>query len=294
MKEDELQEYWDYVALEAKDFERALRLEKWKGAARNWLADYADKRAKDFILKVVNEVIKLDRFAKVLDIGCGSGKWSIIFAKKCSSVTAIDINPNMVLLAEENAKKENLKTINFHVMDVSRLNIPDETHDLVNCVTVLQHIFDDDNWRRAIQEIARVAKNGGYILLFEVAPNIAIRKRTPHLSVRTMRQYINEFEKAKTHLVYWRAVDLSLPITFFGLKNYAASFSKKVYYFVSGRKLLLSGFLSFLSWITVLLARLVDYRLAETPLSFLSFGRILLFQKTGNNVFRLNRKQKSP
>lgn len=279
LEEGKLKNYWDYVALEAKDLEKELRLEKWRRAARNWLADYADQRAYDFVLKVINALVKLDNSAKVLDVGCGPGKWSMLFTKRFGSVTAIDVSPKMILLAEENVRKRGLENIDFHVMDVSKLNFPDETYDFVNCVTVLQHLPDDGNWQSAIREMARVTKTGGYILLFETAPSLAIIKRTRHLAIRTMRRYVEEFGKAGAHLVYWCAVDLSLPVTFFGLRNYAASFNRKVYYFMSSGKLFSARFASFLSWVSVVLARLIDYKLANSPLSFLSFGRILLFKK---------------
>lgn len=280
MEEDELAKYWNYVASEAKSVQkRRTRLEKWKKVAKNWLADYADKRAYDFVLKVMSEVIKIGKPVKILDIGCGPGKWAVLFAKNFGSTTAIDISPNMILLAKENARKDNLHNIDFHVMDVSKLDLYENTYDMVNCVTVLQHIFDDGDWRRAIQEISRVTKVGGYVLLFETAPDFAIRRRTRHLSIRTMRQYVGEFRMAGADFVYWRAADLSLPVTFLGLRKYAASFNRRVYYFMSGQKLFPASFLSFLSWAAAILAGLIDYRLAETPLSFLSAGRIMVFQK---------------
>lgn len=284
MREDEMEKHWDLVAVEAKDLGVGLRTEKWRKTARNWLADYADRRTRDFVTKVLNEIVKLEESAKILDVGCGPGKWSILFAKNFSSVKAIDISENMIHLAKENAEKENLQNIDFQVMNVSNLEVPDNTFHLVNCATVLQHILDDDHWRRAVHEITRVTKENGHILLFEVAPNFALKKRTANLSIRTMRQYIKEFSKAGAHLTYWRAADLSLPITYFGLRNYAASFNKKVYYFITERKILSAGFLSFLSSAASLLARAIDYRLAETPLSFLSLGRILLFEKTGKTT----------
>ncbi|MEM3622988.1 MAG: class I SAM-dependent methyltransferase [Candidatus Bathyarchaeia archaeon] len=279
MEEGKLENYWDYVALEAKDFEKWRRLEKWRKVARNWLVDYADKRAYDFVLKVLDDVIKMDKSAKILDVGCGPGKWSRFFAKKFDSVTAIDLSSKMVRLAEENARKRSVYNVDFCVMDVSKLNFSDEAYDFVNCVTVLQHMHDDECWRMAIREIVRVTKSGGYMLLFETAPNLAVIKRTRHLKIRTMQQYIEEFKNAGASLVYWRAVDLSLPITIFGLRAYAASFNKRVYYFISKNKWIPAGLLSFLSWAAALLAEFIDYRLAETPLSFLSFGRILLFKK---------------
>lgn len=281
MEENEREEYWNSVALEAQDLERTVRLEKWRKAGRNWLADYADKRAKDFVLKIVEQIIRLNNSAKVLDIGCGPGKWAMLYAKKCLSVTAIDISANMIVLAEENAKKRNLQNVSFHLMPASRLSISGDTFDLVNCVTVLQHILDIDDWRKAIHEMVRVTKNSGYILLFEAAPNFVVKKRTTHLAIRTMQQYVDEFKKANATLVYWRAADLSLPLTLFGLRYYAASFNRKVYYFMSRNKLLRPALLSFLSRIVVLLAKQIDYRLAETPLSFLAIERIFLFKKVG-------------
>jgi hypothetical protein len=47
---------------------------------------------------------------------------------------------------------------------------------------------------------------------------------------------------------------------------------------MSGR-IIPASLLSFISSATSLVARAIDYRLAETPLSFLSFGRIMLFKK---------------
>ena len=273
-------EYWDYVALEAKNYEKLMRLEKWKRVARNWLAHYADKRTKDFVLNVVDKLVKLDDSAKVLDVGCGPGKWLKILAERSGLVTAIDISPKMVFLAEERAMMERLTNVTFYVMDVSRLGFPDKTYDFVNCITVLQHVFDDNHWKRAIHEIVRVTKPNGYILLFETAPNFTIKKRTPHVAIRTMRRYEKEFRDAGASLVYWRSVDLSLPVTFFGLRGYAASFNKKVYFFFSEKNpLWTAAFLSFLSQAACFLARFIDYKLAETPLGFLSFGRILLFRK---------------
>jgi len=274
-----MKRHWDLVALEAGSPGVVSRVERWRKVARNWLADYADKRARDFVSEVITQVAKLSKSARILDIGCGSGKWSLMLAERYSEVTAIDRSQEMIAIAKAIAEETNTKNLTFRVMDASLLNMPDETYDLVNCVTVLQHIVSDHSWQKAVQEIARVTRKGGYALLFEAAPNFVLKKRTPNLSIRSMWQYIEEFRKTDMRLTYWRAVDLSLPITYLGLTKYAASFNRRVYYFASEKSLLLPRFWSFLSKCSVLLARLIDYRLGETPLSLLSFGRIMLFQK---------------
>lgn len=280
MVQNECERYWDDVALEATDSGKAQRLEKWRSAARNWLADYADRRAEDFVVDVVGRFVTPKNPFEVLDVGCGPGKWAMLYAKEGAHVTAVDISPHMIELAKQNARREEIGgAVAFHVMPVSKLDIPTGTFDLVNCVTVLQHVLDEEEWRKAVCEMSRVTKKGGYILLFETAPNFAVKKHTAHMRIRTMRRHTDEFKKAGASLVYWRAVDLSLPITILGLRHYAASFNKKVHYFLSKRRLPLPAVLSLLSWAAALVAKQIDYRLGKTPLSFLATGRILLFRK---------------
>ena len=216
-------DYWDVVAFETEREELDVRLAKWRKAARNWLAHYAEKKTYDFIAQTFQKYVHIRENAEILDVGF---------------------------------------------------------YGMVNCVTVLQHIFDDKKVRRAIHEMVRVVKPLGYILLFEAAPSFYFKNKTPHVHYIGMKTYIREFEKAGAQLIYWRATDLSFPITFFGLRKYAATFSKKAYYFLASKPSFFPpNFLSFLSKILVLLAKPIDYGLADSPLGFLSIGKILLFRK---------------
>jgi ubiquinone/menaquinone biosynthesis C-methylase UbiE len=267
------------VALEAEGAE-TLRIEKWGKIAKNWLVEYADRRASDFVQNVIEDIARLRGSANILDVGCGPGKWTRLFAERFSTVTAIDISPEMIALAQKSLNKKALDNVHFHVMSVSKLHFKDNHFDFVNCITVLQHILNDNDWKLAVKEIGRVTKPGGSILLYEFAPSLVIKRRTPHLNIRSMKHYVHEFEKADAVLTYWRAVDLSLPITFFGLKNYAASFNKKVHYFLSKKAPSLSpDVLSILSKIAAVLANPIDYRFGQTPLGLLSLGRLMLFTK---------------
>jgi len=171
------------------------------------------------------------------------------------------------------------RLVKFYVMDAADLNLPCNLYDLVTCITVLQHIFNNEKWRKVIHELVRVTKPLGYILIFDAAPPFALKKRTRHLRFRTMKEYMREFGEAGAHLTCWRATDLSFPVTFFGLRKYATSFERKVYYFFASGFPLSFNFLSLLSRIAVILAEQMDYKLGETPLSFLSIGKILLFRK---------------
>lgn len=280
VKEQNELDYWDRLAFEAtKEKEANVRIDKWRNAARNWLAHYSENKARNFVLQTIENYVKPRGDIRILDVGCGPGKWVNLFAERGFSTVGIDSSPWMIRLAKRMVRKDLKGLVKFYVMDAADLNLPNDSYDLVSCITVLQHIFNDKRWRKAIHEIVRVTKPLGYILIFDAAPSFTLKKRTRHLRFRTMKEYVRAFSKAGAYLTYWRATDLSFPVTFLGLRKYAASFERKVYYFFAGGLPFFSNFLSLLSRIAVILAKPIDHKLGGTPLSFLSIGKILLFIK---------------
>jgi ubiquinone/menaquinone biosynthesis C-methylase UbiE len=273
--------FWDAVAVEAAREEmRTIGTEKWQKAARNWLVQYTEWKARDLIMHMILNRVRLKSDAKILDVGCGCGKWVNLFAERGFAVVGVDSSPWMIRLARKKAHTGMKRHVIFHVMDAARLAFPSDSFDMVNCVTVLQHILNDEDWQNAVCELIRVTKPMGYVLIFEAAPSFILKKRTQHMCFRTMKKYVMEFEKAGAHLSCWRATDLSFPITFLGLHEYASSFSERIYYYsAEGASLLSPNFMSLLSRIGAILAKPIDYRLANTPLSLLSAGKILLFRK---------------
>ena len=59
----------------------------------------------------------------VLDIGTGCGILAIIASEQAKSVDAIDINPHAIRCAEENAKRNCVENIDFHLGDFFETNL---------------------------------------------------------------------------------------------------------------------------------------------------------------------------
>jgi ubiquinone/menaquinone biosynthesis C-methylase UbiE len=274
--------YWDRVAEETSIIERSKSVEE-RVPFKNWIADYADTKARDLLLRTFERFIFLGKDAKILDVGCGPGKWTTMFAENGFFTIGIDASADMIELAKTRANKSNLEITEFYVMDASALGLVEATFDFVNCVTVLQHILADEKWKRAIMEMVRVTKPEGYLLLYEVAPEFTFKKRTPNLRIRTLKDYETEFAKAGARLVFSLATDISFPLTFLSLRRFSTSFNRnEVYFYWAKRKRIISlaQALSVVSKMIAKVAKQIDYNLAEAPFSMLSPLRILLFRRT--------------
>jgi len=60
--------------------------------------------------------------SKVIDIGCGTGRFAIKLSKKCSAVTGIDISRKMILYAKKRIEKKPNSNINFQHLSATCLN----------------------------------------------------------------------------------------------------------------------------------------------------------------------------
>jgi SAM-dependent methyltransferase len=250
-------------------------------AFKNWVAEYADMKTKDFLLKTFERFIVLPKAARILDVGCGPGKWTRMYAEKGFLTTGIDASPRMVQLAR--AGKKDLEKVSLCVMDASSLGFQNASFDLVNCVTVLQHVTVDEKWKKAIKEIVRVTKPKGNILFYEVAPLFTPSKGTQNIRVRTRKEYEIEFARTGARLIFSLATDISFLLTIFSLRKYSTTFARNdVYFYWTRRKRTLSRarLASSGSKIIATVAKQIDYKLAKTPLGIVSPLRIMLAKKT--------------
>lgn len=96
----------------------------------------------------------------VLDLGCGSGRWTKFVASRVKLVEAID--PSAAIFS---ASSLNENETNVRITQASVSNIPfdDETFDFVICLGVLHHI---PNTSKALVDVVKKIKKGGGILLY--------------------------------------------------------------------------------------------------------------------------------
>ncbi len=92
-----------------------------------------------------------------LEIGCGAGAASCLFARAGAKHTAVDLTEQAVKLTTENARAQGL-TMAVQRMDAEKLEFPDRSFDHVFAWGVLHHSQDT---MACFREAARVLRPGG-------------------------------------------------------------------------------------------------------------------------------------
>jgi len=107
----------------------------------------------------------------VLCIGVGSGEeLTALLARHPRHITALDISSALLKLA---AARHPHPTITYQQMDMSALNLPDSSYDLVYSSLVLHYA---DDWDPVLAQIHRVLRPGGTLLFSTHHPTYWARK----------------------------------------------------------------------------------------------------------------------
>ncbi|MDF0682390.1 MAG: methyltransferase domain-containing protein [Candidatus Nitrosocosmicus sp.] len=156
------------------------------------------KQAKEFFHKShnsnqygLNLMLKLSNPGKedtVLDVACGPGIIACEYAKLVNHVTGIDLTPSLIERAKHVQKEQGLNNIEWRVGDVSNLPFSDESFSIVMTRASFHHIVDR---KRVLEEMIRVCKIGGKILVVEVTPDNDKKEAFNHVEKLREPSYTN-------------------------------------------------------------------------------------------------------
>lgn len=130
---------------------------------------------------------------KILDVGCGSGTLTCLFAKtiRGSTVVGVDVSPEQIEVSKKKSDEEQLDNITWDVCDVYRLEKLKEKHpglfDVVHSRFLLTHVTD---LPKAIDQMLSMVKPGGLLILEEVGAKKKF-KNTPIKAIQAWRSMID-------------------------------------------------------------------------------------------------------
>lgn len=147
--DDRKQKITEYWTKRSDSFQEQRRAELHDDIAQRWLKE---------ILQYVPK-----KKLKILDVGCGSGFFTILMAQQGHEVIGVDLTADMITRAKELAAEEKADCT-FQVMDAENLEFADEAFDMVISRNLTWTLPDAE---RAYSEWLRVLKKGGCLLNFD-------------------------------------------------------------------------------------------------------------------------------
>jgi len=131
-----------------------------------------------FAIKRMLKELKIEiKDKRILDLGCGRGRWLQFYGERGGKVVGIDLSEEAVQFC----KKKGFRAIKGNV---TNLPFPSESFDIVNSITVLHHLNYNDQ-KVAGEEIRRVLVPGGIAILLECTYN----DPSPHMFGRTTQSW---------------------------------------------------------------------------------------------------------
>lgn len=120
----------------------------------------------------LRSTLPFNRYRKILDVGTGTGFFSVLLGRSGYRMTGIDITPAMVEEAKKEAEKFDVKA-RFMVMDAQNLRFKDESFDAIITRNLTWTLPDVE---KAYQEWYRVLRPGGRLINYDANYANAIMK----------------------------------------------------------------------------------------------------------------------
>lgn len=112
-------------------------------------------------MKYIHDVIGTDK-KKILEVGAGTGRYSIALAKEGHTVDALEYTfHNLEIMNSKIKGIENITTHHGTALDLSRFE--DETFDITLVLGPMYHMYTKADKEKVLEEAIRVTKKGGYI-----------------------------------------------------------------------------------------------------------------------------------
>lgn len=155
--------YYMEKKMEVKEIKNEIK-KKYDKEARIYDDYYLSKAAKHFMRRKIETALSFGKIKKgqsCLEIGSATGVFSFEFVKFGIDLTSIDLSRENIKIAKEKNMERGAR-IDFRIGDVENSEFEDGVFDGVLSFSTLRYV---PGIKKALSEIKRIIKPGGYIIL---------------------------------------------------------------------------------------------------------------------------------
>ncbi len=161
-----------------------------------YLIVYRNRNEKEAerLVGLILKNIEIETGDKILDMACGTGRHSVLFARMGFEVTAIDLSRNLLSIAKEAADEESLK-INFIRSDIRRFTLTNDFKLAVNLFTSFGYFEPDyENFLVLKNAFEHLVPHGYFVIDF-LNRNFVEENLVPETNVEYRDRFI--FQKRR-------------------------------------------------------------------------------------------------
>jgi ubiquinone/menaquinone biosynthesis C-methylase UbiE len=195
--------YWTSVADEFRSADAAGLAPVLHFGAPTWFNRLIDKLQYRAVRRAL-ALAEIPRGSRILDVGCGTGRWLRRYQELGFQATGVDATPGMLGLAIERGT-----TAPLIAGEATCLPFADAEFDCVSDITVVQHI-PQSLQPLALHEMVRVLKPGGRLILMEL-----LRGDNAHIFPRTPQDWIQQVASCGAKPIGWFGQEYFLLDRFF-------------------------------------------------------------------------------
>ncbi|MCX7919892.1 MAG: class I SAM-dependent methyltransferase [bacterium] len=131
--------------------------------------DTMHQKFRDYVqsTEIIVQALGLNAESTVIDMGSGTGAFTLHAAKQCKKIFAVDISKPMLEYCQQKAKESGVSNITFHHGGLLTYEHQGEPVDAMVCVAVVHHL--PDFWKQiGLQRANRMIKPNGKLFLFDI------------------------------------------------------------------------------------------------------------------------------
>ena len=152
----------------------------WFGS-KEYLNVYNHRNNEDAekLINTILDNVNISEDAEILDAACGSGRHSILLARKGFRVTAFDLSEELLKVAKKNAADENL-IIEFIEADIREFSIDKKFSLVLNVFTSFGYFEDDTENFSFFDKLNKLLFKDGYFVFDYLNQNFVTENLIPN------------------------------------------------------------------------------------------------------------------